>query len=604
MRKLLLLFIIMNLILMPNVLAKQGHMKLLAVKETDNGYEGGTADLYLEIKPGSGRVFLETFPLTRTDTQMSTRFAKAIACDTLERDCDDMDFFYTITADSAIIAGPSAGASIAVLTVAMLDNLELNDKYSITGTINSGGLIGPVGGLKAKVEAAKKSGLSKVFIPAGEIVAKVDNTTIDLKNLSNSLGIHILEISTLSEAVKEFTGKEVKEKFKTIEIDNEYKNTMKSLAIDLCDRSNKLKFETRNLNYSVNISSLKENAQNLTNRGKVAFENQFFYSSASYCFGANVEYATLFFLSKNLSKSESENEIKRLNKNISDFRAKVDNIEKKTITDLEAYIVVKERLAEAEESVNQASDLLNKSNRTERTVRALAYANERIISAYSWANFLGKKGKTFNLNKDVLKRSCQNKISEADERKQYVELYFPGTLGSIEKEIDKASEDLEKGNYELCLSQASKAKADVDIILGVFGVDSNQYGNIVERKLEIVKNNIAKQAAKGVFPILGYSYYEYANSLKDSDVLSALLYSEYSLELGNLDIYFKGDAERKKTLDFDQSKLGIFVIGMVVGAIAVSLIRRKSDSIDLQSRKKGKLKPKQNKNFVLPGKKR
>ena len=62
MKKVLFLLIILSLFLLPNVLATQGHMKLLAVKETENGYEGGIADLYLEIKPGSGRVFLETFP--------------------------------------------------------------------------------------------------------------------------------------------------------------------------------------------------------------------------------------------------------------------------------------------------------------------------------------------------------------------------------------------------------------------------------------------------------------------------------------------------------------------------------------------------------------
>ncbi|MBI2659188.1 hypothetical protein HYX05_03780 [Candidatus Woesearchaeota archaeon] len=495
------IFIILNLLLMPSIFAKQGHMKLLAVKETEDGYEGGIADLYLETKPGSGRVFLETFPLTRTDTQMSTRFAKAIACDIIEKDCDGIDFFYTITADSAIIAGPSAGSSIAVLTVAMLENLELNDDYAITGTINSGGLIGPVGGLKAKVEAAKRNGLKRVFIPAGEIIIRIDNTTTDLKNLSRELDIEIIEVSTLSEAVREFTGKEIKEKYRNIDIDEEYKTTMRSLANDLCDRGNKLKAEVKNLNYSINVSALKENAQNLTGKGKEAFEKQTFYSSASYCFGANVEYSTLLLLSKNLSKEDAVKEIERLNKEIADFRNRIESIDKKTITDLEAYIVVKERLAKAEETADEALETLNRTNKTERIARTLAYASERINSASSWATFLGKKGKTFNLNKDVLKKSCQSKISEADERKQYVELYFPGTLDSIKKEIDKASEELEKGNYEICLSQASKAKADVDIILSVFGVDSEQYRNIVERKLEIVKNNIAREAANGIFPI-------------------------------------------------------------------------------------------------------
>ncbi len=576
MKRILFLFIILNLLLMPNVFAKQGHMKLLAVKETETGYEGGIADLYLEIKPGSGRVFLETFPLTRTDTQMSTRFAKAIACDVIEKDCDDTDFFYTITADSAIIAGPSAGASIAILTVAMLEDLKLNEDYAITGTINSGGLIGPVGGLKAKVEAAKKAGLKKAFIPAGEIIIRLDNSTIDLKNLSKELGIEIIEASTLSEAVKEFTGKEIKQRFKSIDISEEYTSTMKSLAKDLCDRSNKLKAETTNLNFSLNVTAIRENARNLTGKGKEAFERQTFYSSASYCFGANVEYSTLLLLSKNISKDDALREVEKIKKEINDFSNKMEGIKKKTITDLEAYIVVKERLAEAQDSAEQALDILNKTNKTEKAARTLAYAAERINSAHSWAVFMGKSGKAFNLNKDVLKKSCQNKISEADERKQYVELYFPGTLDNIKKDIDKANDELEKGNYELCLSTASKAKADVDIILSVFGVDNAQYRNIVERKLEIVKNNIARESSKGIFPILGYSYYEYANSLKDSDLFSALLYSEYALELGNLDIYFKESNGRKKSIDIDNKLLGAFLIGVLAGFVAAYLVRSKT----------------------------
>ncbi|MBI3035655.1 hypothetical protein HYY71_05020 [Candidatus Woesearchaeota archaeon] len=550
-------------------------MKLLAVKETEAGYEGGIADLFLETKQGSGRIFLETFPLTRTDTQMSTRFAKAIACDTIEKDCDDIDFFYTITADSAIIAGPSAGSSIAILTVAMLENLELNEGYAITGTINSGGLIGPVGGLKAKVEAAKKAGLKKVFIPAGELIVRLDNSTIDLKNLSKELGIEIVEISTLSESVKEFTGREIKQTFKNIDISEEYKSTMKSLARELCDRSSKLKAEAKGLNHSLNVSALKENAQNLTSKGKEAFEKQAFYSSASFCFGANVEYSTLSLLSRNLSKEASIREIEKLKKGIAEFRARIDAYDKKTITDLEAYIVVKERLADADESANEALAILNRTNKSERIARSLAYAAERVNSANSWAVFMGKNGKSFNLDKDVLKKSCQNKISEADERKQYVELYFPGSLESIKKGIGKAAEELEKGNYELCLSMASKAKADVDIILSVFGVDSAQYRNIVERKLEIVKNNIARQASKGIFPILGYSYYEYANSLKENDIFSALLYSEYSLELGNLDIYFRESNGKKKSVKIDNRLLSLFLSGVLVGFLAALLIKRK-----------------------------
>ena len=92
------------------------HLKLLAVQETGNGHQGSDADIYLEIKEGSGRVFLDTFPVTRMDTQISTRFAKEIACKHFSLNCNEYDFIYTIESKSNIIGGPSAGAAIAALT--------------------------------------------------------------------------------------------------------------------------------------------------------------------------------------------------------------------------------------------------------------------------------------------------------------------------------------------------------------------------------------------------------------------------------------------------------------------------------------------------------
>ena len=156
---------------------------------------------------------------------------------------------------------------------------------------------------------------------------------------------------------------------------------------------------------------------------------------------------------------------------------------------LENRVIPTFTLARAEESIQ---GILATTQQLLNIARNLAYASERINSANSWATFLGKKGKIFILNHEVLKKSCQNKIGEADERKQYVELYLPNTLENIQKEIDQANSELEKGNYEICLSTASKAKADVDVILSVFGVDNSQLKDLLESKLEIVKNNIAR----------------------------------------------------------------------------------------------------------------
>jgi len=107
------------------------HLKLLAVEGEDN-FQGSDADLYLELKEGTGRVFLDTFPLTKLDTQISTRFAKELACKHFKIDCDQYDFIYTIKAKSNIIGGPSAGAAIAALTTIATLNLDYNSDISIT----------------------------------------------------------------------------------------------------------------------------------------------------------------------------------------------------------------------------------------------------------------------------------------------------------------------------------------------------------------------------------------------------------------------------------------------------------------------------------------
>lgn len=107
--------------------AQSGHMTLLTVAENGEQRIGGTADLYLEVRPGTGRIFIDSFPLTKLDTQISTRFANRIACKQFDLDCSQHDFFYTIKAESSIVGGPSAGAPAAVLTASVMQDLPLDE---------------------------------------------------------------------------------------------------------------------------------------------------------------------------------------------------------------------------------------------------------------------------------------------------------------------------------------------------------------------------------------------------------------------------------------------------------------------------------------------
>ena len=579
---------------------KKGHMKLLAVSDTCNGYKGITADLYLEVQPGEGKVFIESFPLTKMDTQISTRFAKEIACNELQLDCDKYNFFYTIKADTALVGGPSAGAAAAVLTAAVIEGYAPDESVAMTGTINSGGLVGPVGGLKEKISAASKMGIKKILIPEGERYVKqevslnlsitlntstnISNETTDLVEFGKKAGIKVIEVSDMREALHQFTGKGFDESPADFAIEESYLGTMKSLANQLCDKSSASDASEASTTSTGNASGLEDiraAAKNLTDKGLDALGKGQFYSSASYCFGANVRYSYLDFESHNYSMEQAVAVAEGVKRDSAELEKKLPKYT--TITDLQSYAVVKERLLDAADNINLSLKYLD-TNRTADALFALAYAKERVFSAQAWSKFFGNPGKKFALDKEALEASCRTKISEAEERYEYAKLFMDGSLSSTRRDIDRAYDDLENKDYELCLSKASKAKAESDVLLSSLGVEEKDVSGLVEKKLEVARRTIARQAKNGVFPIVGYSYYEYANSLKESDKYSALLYTEYALEMSNLDIYFKkaanGDELQKQnrisslsgsSISGVYGKYAVFAAGALSGA-AIALI--------------------------------
>lgn len=541
--------LILILLLIPLVYAKEGHMTLLAVSETREGMVGSTADIYLEIKPGSGKVFIETYPLSKVDTQISTRFAKEIACDMLNYDCYSYDFFYTIKAESSIIAGPSAGGSIAVLTVALLDDQKISETTAITGTINSGGLIGPVGGVKAKIEAAKKKGLMKVLIPAGER-EKENNKTIDLVEYGKSIGIQVFEVNTLEESLYIFTSKNYSKETSEIEVDDFYTKKMLMIAEELCERNNKLIANVTPTNESYYRSAINASASSV----KALIEKKY-YSAASFCFGSNIKLT--YLLNKNVSLDIIEKDIKKKSQEIEDYnkRLKLDNVT--SIIDFQTYIIVKERVLDSINSINKAKNSVDPRY-------DLFYGIERFESAKAWALFFGKDGAKIKIDNNLLYDACIEKMGEAEERMAYVSLFTLIKLEGTEHSISEARNYLNNQDYPMCLFSASKAKAEADVVIGLMGYTMNDTTKLLNQKVLLAQKSIDKQAMKGNFPILGYSYYEYAKSLAESDKSSALLYSEYAIELSNIDIYLKKPEKQTK---LDLTPYALIMLGILIGVV-------------------------------------
>ncbi|MCL6635103.1 MAG: ATP-dependent protease LonB [Peptococcaceae bacterium] len=62
--------------------------------------------------------------------------------------------------------GPSAGVTIATAVYSAITGLPVDNRVAMTGEVSIRGLIKPVGGIVAKVEAARQAGAGKILIPA------------------------------------------------------------------------------------------------------------------------------------------------------------------------------------------------------------------------------------------------------------------------------------------------------------------------------------------------------------------------------------------------------------------------------------------------------
>jgi uncharacterized protein len=172
--------------------------------------------------PGRGRVFISTSPATDVDTQGSARIAALAASMLAGVDVSSLDFYYELDMPSIVVGGPSAGAAMALATLELLETGHCDASVVATGMIQPDTSIGPVGGLKEKLEAAAGGGARLFIVPAGQEVYTyyVEKTrrigpftwvvrepvTVNLTRLGESLGVGVEAAATLSEAYQLATG--------------------------------------------------------------------------------------------------------------------------------------------------------------------------------------------------------------------------------------------------------------------------------------------------------------------------------------------------------------------------------------------------------------
>lgn len=542
------------------------HTKVLGVKESDGRTEGISADLYVEVDTGQGRVFVETMPLTEIDTQASARLASDVACDIVSNmeepvDCEELDFFYVLRSDYTMVGGPSAGAAMAAATLAELLNKTIASNVMMTGTINPDGSVGAVGGLVEKIDAAYAQGADTVLIPSGQSMVYVSiqgSLTSMLVNLTTygeeQWGIDVIEVADIKDAFKYMTGYEIVEtSISDLATANaEYSQVMGKVAQSLINYSNillnmtreKLDSSSLGLIYSESIRSTLDAAESVMEEGSNLFWQGKLYSSASYAVDAakSIQYADklITFYQTPSTQSYVSQVLEDVSFNVSQSSAELTKeIEVDNIKDIEAMMVAIDRIRKAENLLSEAINASFRDN-LESALDLASFAEVRRITAQEWATlkdeFVGDENITFNATK--LRSLAQERLEYARISVTYAYANGIGTsnvfLSQAEEYLDSAEEAFLNDKYVFALFAALETKALANLAMETKGMDINELEDKIPDSENAALQAITNAESRGLLPILARSYLEYGKTFEESNPVTALIFLGYSKEFAKV----------------------------------------------------------------------
>lgn len=128
------------------------------------------------LREGSGSVLVKVPPYENEDTQQAAVTAMTAAATLTAKDISAVDFIVSLENMelSTTIAGPSAGATVAVLLVSVIREKENENGYPyrvkpgivVSASIDATGRLSPVGDIDAKYQAVREAGGYSTFVVA------------------------------------------------------------------------------------------------------------------------------------------------------------------------------------------------------------------------------------------------------------------------------------------------------------------------------------------------------------------------------------------------------------------------------------------------------
>lgn len=519
-----------------------------AVASTDEGYVGVISTITVTIQDnGSGRVFVDTLPLTQIDMQGSARLAVKVASALVKNDdkCEinpsEYDFFFVVRTSAPIIGGPSAGAVMTVAVTSLLQNWTIDDKTVMTGMINPDGSIGSVGGLIQKIDATYSVGAARFLLPKGQAWSVADYAM-------ENYGIEVVEAADINDALRYFTGynfsiPESDQKITT----EDYIDSMKPLASTLLDEARELYENASDLlnnskisnyypfYYRNQIADFLNNAGDRLEESEEWYEQELYYSSTSKSFQSLIDSRFVSYACGYFNSDDEYQYITSLFDEITSFydnkSDKAKNADIGGMISLQCVGAAQKRVSEACSYLSDASNSYN-NNDYLTALYKIAFAMERSKSVGWWLGLSSHFNDTGEIDSTMLENLAVEYVEDAVQAAVYSSVILQemrktsSYLDDAEDLLDSARDNLEKDYPAAALFEALEALVKANLAIEIIDADVEEK---IDRARESASNSISESRNIGIEPVLAVSYYEFAQSLvNESSFDSALVYYKYS----------------------------------------------------------------------------
>ncbi len=514
--------------------------------------------------PGNGTVYFSAEPLTQIDMQAATRVAAMVASTYAGVPLSNYDFFVRIRSNSEMVGGPSASGATTVALLALLTGAKLRSNVSMTGMIEPDGTIGPVGGVPEKLKAMAKVGIKVFLIPKGQAVVKemrkvvenrtVGNTviiserivpvTINVTKLGEKLGVKVIEVGSVAEAYKYFTGRELKLPKPRLKYPTWLLNELKEIANYMLSQAKSNVTAIKGKVTSGPLKDLLKEVKDHMKRCEEYLSEGRYYSAASEAFISAILATYLNQLVKASKEVTTQGIINVLRNGVRKYLRATEDVLKvvkellsklggRGYTDVSIQLAIASyiRLQDANESIKEAeqAQLYPVSIGNDALYYAV-YSYWRAKTALDYAE-LAIKYSTYGkaLSKDLLTRGVNTLLHFAVS----VDAYLSSLGGKgYGVSLGKAMELISKGEYvEAAAYVVNALTYDVAAMHAYYGTQK-ELAPYAREGAEVL---IGRAQEFGLTPILPILYLERAETINDS-LAKIRLYeyaSAYSLLLIN-----------------------------------------------------------------------